>query len=260
MKKKVQNYLHELIKSLSQTEKRYFKLLAKQQTPGKKNDCIKLFEEIDKQDVFDEEAIKAKFKGTPIEKRFASLKKYLYELIIKSLTFYNSDTLPSVRVRRIIDAVEILQTKGLYHQALRKLNKAEELSNEIGLLGSTQEIKRLKLHCLAKMNKFPSMDELAELKKEQEKLSLSIQLNNEIYNNNLDMLALSNEKQASSIVIEPQNELSLKDIKIIKQKIELKHNKLLYYNSLINYYNLKKDIYNAEKFIDKMIALFNDNK
>lgn len=259
-KPKVQNYLHELIKNLSQTEKRYFKLLAKQQTPSKKNDYIRLFEEIDKQEVFNEEAIKEKFKGTPIEKRYPSLKKYLYELVVKSLTFYNADTLPSVRVRRIIDAVEILQNKGLYHQALRKLKKAEELSNEIGLLGSTQEIKRLKLHCLAKMNEFPNWDELSAFKHDQAKLSKAIQLNNEIYNNNLDMLAISNNKQASSGIVEPQNNLRLKDITQPKEKIEIKHNKLLYYNSLINYYELTNNLVEAEKFVDKILLLFHSNE
>ena len=61
-KPKVQNYLHELIKNLSQTEKRYFKLLAKQQTPSKKNDYIRLFEEIDKQEVFNEKPLKKNLK------------------------------------------------------------------------------------------------------------------------------------------------------------------------------------------------------
>ena len=144
---KVQDYLHELIKNLSQTEKRYFKLLAKQQTPGKKNDYIKLFEEIDKQDVFDEEKIKEIFKGTSIEKRYASLKKYLYELVIKSLTFYNSDTLSSIKLRRMLDAAEILYKKGLYHQAHRKLVKAESLALEVGMHFSMHEIRSLKMKC-----------------------------------------------------------------------------------------------------------------
>lgn len=72
LKSKVQNQLHELIRSLSQTEKRYFKLIAQIQTQKKTCDYVLLFDAIDKQTEFNEDKIKAIFKGTPIEKRYAS--------------------------------------------------------------------------------------------------------------------------------------------------------------------------------------------
>ena len=67
------------------------------------------------------------------------------------------------------------------------------------------------------MNEFPNWDELSAFKHDQAKLSKAIQLNNEIYNNNLDMLAISNNKQASSDIVEPQNNLRLKDITQLKK-------------------------------------------
>lgn len=52
--------LHDLIKSLTKSEKRFFKLHSALQS-GPKN-YLKLFEAIDKQPVYDEEEVKALFK------------------------------------------------------------------------------------------------------------------------------------------------------------------------------------------------------
>ena len=54
-------HLHSLIKSLTKQEKRYFKLFAQRHTSGKENQYLKLFDAIDAQEVYKEDAIKKKF-------------------------------------------------------------------------------------------------------------------------------------------------------------------------------------------------------
>lgn len=255
---KVQDYLHELIKNLSQTEKRYFKLLAKQQTPGKKNDYIKLFEEIDKQDVFDEEKIKMVFKGTSIEKRYASLKKYLYELVVKSLTFYNSDTLSSIKLRRMLDAAEILYKKGLYHQAHRKLVKAESLAFEVGMHFAMHEIRSLKMKCLNHLPENFNKESVEDFKAKQEKTTGEIKLTNLLFNKNQEVLintALLNEKASGFSATELISTLG-SDFFDLENKIENSYNKYLYLSTVCNYY---KGIHNeeeAQNYNNKILDLF----
>lgn len=251
-KQKVQNYLHELIKNLSQTEKRYFKLLAKQQTPGKKNDYIKLFEEIDKQDKFDEEKIREKFKGTPIEKRYASLKKYLYELVIKSLTFYNSETISSIKVRRMLDAAEILQQKGLHHQAIRKLKKADLVAEELGMSFLQYEIRQLLMDCILISEHELEVEEFNAFKKKQNSLTESITVTNKIQSMRFDIefqSEIENEK--------PEFKTALFSI---ENKIKDNPNKLLFFSTISNHSKSVKNTEKARIYDALNVDLFNDGK
>ncbi len=257
-KQKIQNYLHELIKNLSQTEKRYFKLLAKQQTPGKKNDYIKLFEAIDKQKVFNEEKIKEQFKGTPIEKRYASLKKYLYELVIKSLTFYNSETISSIKVRRMLDAAEILQRKGLFHQAIRKLDKAEKMAEEVGLNFVIHDITRLKISCKSMISEFPPEEEFIAFKENQTSLIARMAQTNEICNKGLDIVFYSMYAKDNSEAqdIERYKNLIDKDFLALEANLSGGYNKHQYFYTLKRYYSMIGDSEKLEEYNKKHINVF----
>lgn len=257
-KQKIQNYLHELIKNLSQTEKRYFKLLAKQQTPGKKNDYIKLFEAIDKQKEFDEEKIKAQFRGTPIEKRYASLKKYLYELVIKSLTFYNSETISSVKVRRMLDAAEILQRKGLYHQAIRKLDKAEKMAEEIGMNFVIHDITRLKVSCKSMIGELPSEEEFNAFKEKQNQLIERMVQTNHIFNKSLDTVfyAMYTRDDTSVFNKEGFAKIINEDFIELENQLDGGYNKHTYYKLMRRYYSVLEDKEQTFAYTQKHIDLF----
>src|SRR5688572_25646962 len=78
-----------LIKSLSKSEKRYFKLFADN---GKSDsNYLQLFEAIDKQEEFDEDAIRKKFKGKAFTAQLHVAKIYLSELILKSLRNFHAN-------------------------------------------------------------------------------------------------------------------------------------------------------------------------
>ncbi len=62
MSNKASNSLHELIKSLNKSEKRYFKVFSSRHTIGEENSYIKLFDFIDKMDEYDEEELFKCFK------------------------------------------------------------------------------------------------------------------------------------------------------------------------------------------------------
>jgi len=86
--------LYNLIKSLSGPEKRYFKIFVGTRNQ-KNNKYLLLFDGIDAQEAFNEEALKLKVYGTSDiqSRKYSELKAYLYDLILRSLQAYPSPTI-----------------------------------------------------------------------------------------------------------------------------------------------------------------------
>ena len=87
---KLSDDLFELIKSLTKSEKRYFKIVTnKKDNESPKNNYLRLFDEIEKQKVYDEKKIIEKFAGSSFVKHLPSEKNYLYTCFLKSLNLYH---------------------------------------------------------------------------------------------------------------------------------------------------------------------------
>ena len=84
--------LFDLVKSLSKSEKRFFKLSSSLQT-GEKN-YLQIFDAIEKQSSYDEAALKKQFAKETFVKHFPSEKNHLLPRII--LESYSSNVLDSI--------------------------------------------------------------------------------------------------------------------------------------------------------------------
>ena len=94
MSTKVKEGLFELIKSLSKSEKRYFKLISSRHTIGDENNYVRLFDFIDKQDVYNEKQLFIEFNGEAFLHRFSITKKRLYNHVLNALyEFYSSSSI-----------------------------------------------------------------------------------------------------------------------------------------------------------------------
>ena len=80
--------LFQLIKSLKQTEKRYFKIFASIHVKGEQNNYVKLFDAIDRQQEYDEKALLENLHGETFVKQFAVTKNYLYKLKLKTTKYW----------------------------------------------------------------------------------------------------------------------------------------------------------------------------
>jgi hypothetical protein len=120
--------LFELIKSLNKSEKRYFKMYASLQK-GSKN-YLKLFDEIEKNEHYDELQLKVKFKNEKFINQLTFTKNYLYKLILKSLTAYNSQESVDTRINELIESAKILFKKGLTKQYNELIINAITLAKE----------------------------------------------------------------------------------------------------------------------------------
>lgn len=132
------NNLHQLVKSLSATEKGYIKKQSGVHVIGEQNKYIILFDVIDKQKEYNEKEIVKKFKGDPILNNFAVAKNYLFRFILKSLESYHTNV--KSELRSTLNQIEILHNKNLPAIAKKMLLKAKTNAKEYELYEFMEEI------------------------------------------------------------------------------------------------------------------------
>ena len=109
--------LFSLIKSLSKSEKRYFKLFAGFQ--GKGHNYMALFNSIDQMEAYDEKFIRKKFSGDPLLRQLHVTKNYLSKLILKSLKGYHMNESLNAKLKSLLLDVEILFRRDLLDQCYK---------------------------------------------------------------------------------------------------------------------------------------------
>jgi tetratricopeptide (TPR) repeat protein len=120
--------LFSLIKSLTKSEKRFFKLNSALQA-GDKN-YLKIFDFIEKQNRYDEESLKDEFREETFIQHLPSEKNHLYKLILKSLRSYYSEQSVSSILKQEIKNVEILYNKALYRECSKFVKRSKALAAE----------------------------------------------------------------------------------------------------------------------------------
>jgi hypothetical protein len=118
--------LHQLIKSMNMSEKRYFKIYSSRHVIGGKNNYLRLFDSIDRQDSYNEAAIKKHFAGETFIRHLPSEKNYLYNNLLDSLTFFYKDKSFLARYCNILIEIEILFNKGLFDQCKKLIKRSKK--------------------------------------------------------------------------------------------------------------------------------------
>lgn len=120
--------LHQLIKSMSKSEKRFFKLSASIHT-GDKNYLI-LFDAIEKQNNYDEEKLKADLKAHRFVDNLAYEKNYLFKQILKTLRNYHSAKTIDFQLTEMLEEIFILQSRGLHKASNKLVEKAKKIAEQ----------------------------------------------------------------------------------------------------------------------------------
>ncbi len=126
MTKEQKDNLFVLIKSLSKSEKRQFKLYVGRLGVNEDSKFLQLFNVLDKLNNYDEATILKK--GIVKKQQLSNLKAHLYKQILISLRLNPSHQNVRIQIREQLDFATILYHKGLYKQSLKILDKAKSLA------------------------------------------------------------------------------------------------------------------------------------
>ncbi|MBI2272127.1 MAG: hypothetical protein HYU69_17440 [Bacteroidetes bacterium] len=125
-----------LIRSLSKSEKRYFKLFAAKSGLREARQSVLLFDAIEKQvskrnkkiKQYDESVVYNKLVNTPLAKQFSAAKLYLYNMILKSLHLFHEDVAEDVKER--LHYIKILYNRNLHDQCFEVISKAKRIAKK----------------------------------------------------------------------------------------------------------------------------------
>jgi hypothetical protein len=122
----------QLIKSLTRSEKRHFRLFANRQgsTDGLK--FLQLFDALDTAAQYDDERVLAQVPA--IKKvQLANLKANLYRQLLASLRMYHAGQNLDIQLREQLDYARVLYNRGLYQQSIRMLERVKASAQQVGM-------------------------------------------------------------------------------------------------------------------------------
>jgi len=129
MSKTPSRKLFDLVKSLSSAERRYFKIFINSKDAST-NKYVRLFDAIDAMTAFDEEVLQKKVYGdeTVETRKYSELKAYLYDLVLKSLQFFDEKSSVDYRLKNMLLGVRTLFKRSHFDDCNDLLKKAKKIA------------------------------------------------------------------------------------------------------------------------------------
>jgi hypothetical protein len=117
--------LFRLIKSLTKAEKIHFKKFSKRHVIGESNKYVKLFDEIEKQTIYNEQEIKRSFSGDKFVNQIHVAKNYLFNLILKTLSDFHTEKESDFLLFEYVKEIRILINRNMIRSAGKLIKKAK---------------------------------------------------------------------------------------------------------------------------------------
>jgi hypothetical protein len=251
-----QDNLFALIKSLSKSEKRQFKLFANRLEVNKEAKFLQLFDLLDKMKDYKEEDI---LKSKIVKKvQLPNLKNHLYGQILVSLRMHPTNQNIRVQIREQLDFATILYHKGLFKQSLKLLDKVKlyALVNEEKNIA--YEIIELEKVIESQYITRSSLDRADQLIEESKRVSLQNDIVSKLSNLSLKLYQIMLVKG----YVKTHNELKelqqffQASLPVYKQKDLGFREKLWIYKTYLWYYFLSQDLVSCYKYALKWVNLF----
>ena len=258
MSNKRSSTLFKLVKSLSKSEKRYFRLSESNSSDKK---YLRLFELIEGQAVFDENAI-LESESVFSRSQFSNLKAHLYSKVLRSLRDFSLPSIAGVQIREFIDEAQILFNKSLYQQSSSRLKKAFALASATDNLELQLEVLKWQKQVLTHTIGWENQQYVDEIIGQVE--TVNSQINNINKFSNLQSQLQSLYQKTGYI----RNEEEFRKIekifksnlpRINEQEITISE-KIHLYQLQIGYYFFIQDFHAGYECARKWVALFDENK
>ncbi|WP_115460703.1 hypothetical protein [Winogradskyella aurantiaca] len=256
MTKEVKDHLFLLIKSLTKSEKRQFKLFVGRLDINQDSKFLHLFNFLDKAKTYDEAAILNN--GIIKKQQLANVKAHLYKQILISLKLNPSHQNVRLQIREQLDFASILYHKGLYKQSLRILDKSKEFAIKNEEKNLAYEIVELEKIIESQYITRSISNRAEDLTRQAEELStLNItasklsNLSLQLYGIILKSGYVKNESERNEITTFFEDRLPKYDFKLLGFR-----EKLWLYNAHLWFSFLLQDFKNCYRFASKWVNLF----
>jgi len=243
------NELFALVKSLSKSEKRNFKIFATRFQDTESLKYLQLFNLLEKQKKLDEVVLKKKFNTSQL----SNLKRHLFSQILISIRQLEIKKRNTIKVRENIDFATILYGKGLYQQSLKLLKKAKDLAftidDKLLLLDITEFQKKIESRHITRSGALVSSELIDEAKVYSKDISNEVLLSNlrlKLQSHYITSGQAINQIQAESIKalfekqfekINTENLNYLQQVYFYQAKVRYHHN-LVEFNFCLKYAKL----------------------
>lgn len=124
------NALFKLVRKMTPSEKRYFKRFGLLQQKKDSNKYTLLFDAVNEQTEYDEQALLKQFEGYDFINNFSEIKKYLFNQIQKALRNYHSQSSIDIVLYNYLSDISVLYGKELYVECNRVIKKAKKLATK----------------------------------------------------------------------------------------------------------------------------------
>ncbi len=251
--------LFMLVKSLSKSEKRQFKLYVGRLGGNADANFISLFNLLDKVNDFNDALILSK---TNIKKQqISNTKAHLYKQILVSLRFNPVHQNARALIREQFDFAAILYSKGLYKQSLKMLEKAKEFALNNGENNLAYEIVEFEKVIESQFITRSMSNRADELTKQAKKLSLKNVLISKLSNLSLQLYSLLLKEgyvkgDADSKALTQYFEKKLPKYELSELGFR---EKLFLYKAYLWYSLILQDFVSSYKYSQKWVDLFEEN-
>ncbi len=138
MLNKTSDSLFQLIKSLTKSEKKNFKLYATRNSSKTELRTVALFDVLEKMNEYDETLLLKKFSDLPKQQLY-NIKTRLYRQVLLSLRLIKDEGNIDIQLHEQMDHARILYNKGLYLQSLKILDTLKGFAKNYGQLSYLQQ-------------------------------------------------------------------------------------------------------------------------
>ena len=249
-----------LIKNLTMSEKRYFKIFSERHTIGKQNKYVALFDTLDKAETENDVEIKKQLHKLKINPDFISAdKNYLYNLILRSLNDFHDSRTMNMEVKELLMSIEILFYKGLYYECIKLIHKAEKLSVECENFQLMVDVLMWKKKCAGYSTGLQSAAKINNEIEHYLKLLNALKQITNLYYQSYQLL-VKEEKQVDTKTIN-EFESILKKTQLISKENTLSFYALIFYHLIYaNYYSVTDNRAKEFKQLQELISMLNNSK
>ena len=185
-----QDELFQLIKSLTSSEKRYFKVNASKGGDAKSN-YLQLFEAMDAQnDEYDEQKLKAKHGKKAFVKYLSAEKKHLREQIMKQMRLFHSSRTVDNKINELLQDEIFYREKGLNNLREKALLKAKELATNAERFHLLKEILSRQTTFVIEFEKKQLAEPVIQLINEQKQLFITQESVLELQSKNRELFSI----------------------------------------------------------------------